>query len=1344
MGAKEDDRAGLPCGRFRHPTEQEMSAGNHLVNKFVRVCKDKKELVGSQKSREKAVREAQNGDGDVNNLSEDVIAEDGEHIWYAARVSDYNVESGKHKLAYLLDDTLKEEDLSQHTWQVLEETHLGPTTAMEDANENALQPAAVPRRRNKEDIEREKKEYEQQLEEEEAAAADEAKERRERAKKLLEKTQKAWEKKIEHQELRSRRREKEIARKLRETFEKSSQSPQPEKSSKDSKADIRQKMESFLQQESDADHKEEFRRFWGESAVLNFSSSTDQADHSTKRSRSVEKREESNRRKKRKLRHSKLPFVREVRNHAGEVSLRSEQGFTFPFELSWRFPLDKVVSPPCRQADWSADMEYLWRYHVQLIIARTSSHLDSSFRAVSRALLISNRFCSLCTMRNVPIRAVASACLIIAHKLELQMEQKQKLSISRVSRRVAKTSKEMIEASSPENNFSTDHADSCCVPQALFGYCCGILYDNQFASADEFRKSSEKTSVSSTDMDSSSFFFTECLHAKHAERVILSTLRFSVDQVDIEGVLEALEEKCLPDLTTEKGVGKDKIKEILSAHPWLKEVAKTRNHSSPGAHWKALTQLITVFALVSRHWLWSLHVPEAVVCTIGLATVCYAGAYKDPESPDGLEAFGITLKRKYLCTQAVGKHPQHSPLEVSITAQDIWFLCPFLTHRFGSNFGSISTSIARLANPNASLENIEKDLDCRTTEITNMSNASKTSTPTKDFEFVPLDLREQEIRKYRHDLPMASPLDERSKLRTIRDFEFIGQVSSSCFVAIDHGLHLKEPRLIFLKKWPEYGCELPPETAEEAQDQKLYGFSPSAFRELSFFRMLHCPWRDTNPKEELLQSTYAGISREIATPVRTKVCKNVIVPVEVIVGESYLASLDQIIGSDSNHVVNTTDQAENLANVSSIDGMLKFPEEKLRQENYLVMEYFPHNLNGFTTVGAKVSPSYQQKFASGFLKAIRALHSRNIVHQVINSNHLLCNASGEVCLYGLGDAKPFDSSHSDNAQRTLSKKPSKVDETELQSLIGSCRVDASRKVGSAYMCKPPESLLGCSLYLPSSDMWSAGCVLAEMFLGESLFKGSSTVKDLIRRIGRLCGDWERMWPICKKLPYSNLVKSDKLPVESLKAQLMNKGLPESQAKLVSHLLQINPGKRVSADSALKMSYFKKHTPNLADRSFTLSSKYELDDLVDDSVDEPVEGAEFACIVPLRSYEMRLRDMQKQSLLGKDCWKNIMQHLNTTQTSASGQDASHSTERNDEEDNHESDTTTSSRRHHQTSDTPSKAQQTGDSQDHVEDALNSSATSEDANPYQAHSTGTPVSNRSTEKRNLSRDCDVPMS
>ena len=53
------------------------------------------------------------------------------------------------------------------------------------------------------------------------------------------------------------------------------------------------------------------------------------------------------------------------------------------------------------------------------------------------------------------------------------------------------------------------------------------------------------------------------------------------------------------------------------------------------------------------------------------------------------------------------------------------------------------------------------------------------------------------------------------------------------------------------------------------------------------------------------------------------------------------------------------------------------------------------------------------------------------------------------------------------------------------------------------MTRAPEILLASKRYTMGVDMWSLGCILAEMLLGKPLFPGTSTINQVEFHLSRL-------------------------------------------------------------------------------------------------------------------------------------------------------------------------------------------------------------------------------------------------
>lgn len=114
--------------------------------------------------------------------------------------------------------------------------------------------------------------------------------------------------------------------------------------------------------------------------------------------------------------------------------------------------------------------------------------------------------------------------------------------------------------------------------------------------------------------------------------------------------------------------------------------------------------------------------------------------------------------------------------------------------------------------------------------------------------------------------------------------------------------------------------------------------------------------------------------------------------------------------------------------------------------------------------------------------------------------------------------------------------------------------------------RAPDVLMGSRNYSTSIDIWSIGCILAEMASGRPLFPGSS-VKDQLLRIFKILGTPnEEIWPGISLLPE---FKPD-IPIYSTIA--LDSLLPKLDANgldLLGKMITFVPEKRISAQEALE-------------------------------------------------------------------------------------------------------------------------------------------------------------------------------
>jgi serine/threonine protein kinase len=126
----------------------------------------------------------------------------------------------------------------------------------------------------------------------------------------------------------------------------------------------------------------------------------------------------------------------------------------------------------------------------------------------------------------------------------------------------------------------------------------------------------------------------------------------------------------------------------------------------------------------------------------------------------------------------------------------------------------------------------------------------------------------------------------------------------------------------------------------------------------------------------------------------------------------------------------------------------------------------------------------------------------------------------------------------------------------------------------AYICsryyRAPELILGASDYGPKVDVWSAGCVIAEMFLGEPLFPGESATDQIVEII-KVLGTPTKEETVEMNFRYNG----SKLPdIRATPwARALKNTAPAPAVELISKLLTYSPSRRLTAFQALQDPFF---------------------------------------------------------------------------------------------------------------------------------------------------------------------------
>uniref|UniRef100_A0A2N9IPU9 cyclin-dependent kinase n=1 Tax=Fagus sylvatica TaxID=28930 RepID=A0A2N9IPU9_FAGSY len=119
--------------------------------------------------------------------------------------------------------------------------------------------------------------------------------------------------------------------------------------------------------------------------------------------------------------------------------------------------------------------------------------------------------------------------------------------------------------------------------------------------------------------------------------------------------------------------------------------------------------------------------------------------------------------------------------------------------------------------------------------------------------------------------------------------------------------------------------------------------------------------------------------------------------------------------------------------------------------------------------------------------------------------------------------------------------------------------------------RAPEILLGSRHYSTPVDVWSVGCIFAEMVNQQPLFNGDSEIDELFKIFRVLGTPNEDTWPGVTSLPdYKSAFP--KWPSKDLATVVPS--LDSAGVDILSKMLCLDPSKRITARSALEHEYFK--------------------------------------------------------------------------------------------------------------------------------------------------------------------------
>ncbi|SBT45578.1 mitogen-activated protein kinase 1 [Plasmodium ovale wallikeri] len=238
-----------------------------------------------------------------------------------------------------------------------------------------------------------------------------------------------------------------------------------------------------------------------------------------------------------------------------------------------------------------------------------------------------------------------------------------------------------------------------------------------------------------------------------------------------------------------------------------------------------------------------------------------------------------------------------------------------------------------------------------------------------------------------------------------------------------------------------------------------------------------------------------------------------------------------------------------LHQLNGHDNIIKLMDVmKAKNDNdiYLVFNYMETDLH--EVIRADILEEIHKKYIIyQLLRALKYIHSGLLLHRDIKPSNILVNSECHIKVGDFGLARSLSNEINEN------KIPVLTDYVATR------------------WYRAPEILLGSTNYTEGVDMWSLGCIMAELLTGKPIFRGNSTLNQL-EKIIEIIGKPDQKDLDDIKSPFADTIISSFVFMKKRNFFDVFHKASNDSIDLLQKLLQFNPTKRISAENALKHKY----------------------------------------------------------------------------------------------------------------------------------------------------------------------------
>jgi len=248
------------------------------------------------------------------------------------------------------------------------------------------------------------------------------------------------------------------------------------------------------------------------------------------------------------------------------------------------------------------------------------------------------------------------------------------------------------------------------------------------------------------------------------------------------------------------------------------------------------------------------------------------------------------------------------------------------------------------------------------------------------------------------------------------------------------------------------------------------------------------------------------------------------------------------------------------------------------EDIYIVQDLMETDLHRIIYSKQPLSIDHVQYFVYQILRGLKYIHSANVLHRDLKPSNLLVNSNCDLKICDFGLARGVEDEQAGNLTEYVVTR----------------------------WYRAPEIMLACQEYTKAIDMWSVGCIFAELLARAPLFPG----EDYIAQLRLICDKLGR--PSMEDLDFVTSERAKKFmttlpekPPVALEDFIPAQRDQKEALDLLIKMLGFNPDKRITIEKSLEHPFLASlHNPDDEPvANFTFSFEFENEELSRERVQE---------------------------------------------------------------------------------------------------------------------------------------------